>query len=109
MKAVNIIGIDLAKTIFHVHAVDERGVEVYKKRLSRKKLVELISNTPPCVVAMEACATAHHWGRTFSQMGHTVRLIAPQHVKPFVRGEKNDWNDAKAIAQCAKTGVDLRI
>lgn len=108
MKRVNIIGIDLAKTIFHVHATDVNGVEIYKKRVSRRKLVELISNTPPCIVAMEACATAHHWGRRFSQMGHDVKLIAPQHVKPFVRGEKNDWNDAKAIAQSAQIS-DMRF
>ena len=108
MKTVNVIGIDLAKTIFHVHAVDENGVEVYKKKVSRRKLVELINNTPACIIAMEACGTAHHWGRTFLQMGHDVKLIAPQHVKPFVRGEKNDWNDARAIAQCAQIS-DMRF
>ena len=108
MKTVNIIGVDLAKSIFHVHAVDKNGGEVYRKKLSRKKMVELINNTAPCIVAMEACATAHHWGRTFLQMGHEVKLIAPQHVKPFVRGEKNDWNDAKAIAQCAQM-ADMRF
>jgi len=108
MKTVNVIGIDLAKTIFHVHAVDGNGVEIYRKKLSRKKLIELINNTPPCIVAMEACGTAHHWGRTFASMGHDVKLIAPQHVKPFVRGEKNDWNDAKAIAQCANIS-DMRF
>lgn len=108
MKTVSVIGIDLAKTIFHVHAVDKHGVEIYKKKLSRQKMVELITQTPPCTIAMEACATAHYWGRTFSNMGHQIKLIAPQHVKPFVRGEKNDWNDAKGIAQCAQI-ADMRF
>jgi transposase len=108
MKTVSVIGIDLAKTIFHVHAVDKHGVEIYKRKLSRKKMIELITHTPRCTIAMEACATAHYWGRTFSEMGHQIKLIAPQHVKPFVRGEKNDWNDAKAIAQCVQI-ADMRF
>jgi transposase len=100
MKMIKVLGIDLAKNIFHVHGTDETGREILSKKLARKKLVEFVQKLPPCVIGMEACGGAHHWGRTFGKMGHEIRLVAPQYVKPFVRGDKTDRNDAMAIAEC---------
>lgn len=100
MRMIKILGIDLAKSIFHVHGCDEEGRELVSKRLSRKKLAEFVAQVPRCVIGMEACSGAHYWGRKFTEMGHEVRLVAPQYVKPYVRGDKTDRNDAAAIAEC---------
>lgn len=100
MRMIKILGIDLAKSIFHVHGSDAEGREVVSKRLSRKRLAEFVAQLPPCVIGMEACGSAHDWGRKFTEMGHEVRLVAPQYVKPYVRGDKTDRNDAAAIAEC---------
>ena len=93
------IGIDLAKNVFEVYVEAEGGVVVERRRLSRKKLLTWLANRPPVVVGMEACGGAHYWAREISKLGHTVRLIAPQHVKPYRRGQKNDYRDAEAIIQ----------
>jgi transposase len=99
-----IVGIDLAKSVFHLHGVDAHGRAVLRKRLSRAQLLPSISNLPRCVVAMEACAGAHYWGREITQLGHTARLISPQFVKAFVKSNKNDRNDAEAICEAAARG-----
>lgn len=99
MNQVNIIGIDLAKTIFYLHGMDKHGKEVFRKKLQRKQLAEYIRGVPPCVIGMEACSSSHYWARVFSKMGHQVKLISPQYVKPYVRGNKNDRWDAEAIAE----------
>jgi len=96
------LGIDLAKRSFHLFGVDARGREVLSKKLSRARLSEFMANLPPCTVAMEACGSAHHWARLFRTFGHTVRLIAPQFVKPFVKSNKNDAADAEAICEAAQ-------
>jgi transposase len=98
---ITTLGIDLAKTVFHLVGLDEKGHDVMKKKVSRKDLAATLQNIPPCRIAMEACGSASFWGRKFEAMGHTVILIPPQYVKPFVRTNKNDWNDAHAIAEAS--------
>lgn len=103
MKEIKLIAIDLAKHIFQIHGCDERGQEVLSRQIkSRGKLREFMMKLKPCVVGMEASGGSHHWGRLFKEMGHEVRMVAPQFVKPFVRGEKNDRNDARAIAEAIR-------
>lgn len=91
---ITTIGIDLAKNVFGIHGVDERGRVVVRKVLSRRRMVEFMAKLPRCVVGMEACATAHYWARTITGLGHEVRLISPRFVKPYVKANKNDANDA---------------
>lgn len=99
------LGIDLAKTIFHVCGENARGKVVVRKRLSRKKLLEYVAKSEPCLIGMEACGGAHHWVRMFRELGHDVRLISPQYVKSYVKTNKNDTNDAEAISEAVKTCV----
>jgi transposase len=101
MEEINVLAIDLAKASFQIHGNDKRGKCVVKKALNREKLEAFVGLQKPCIIAMEACGSAHFWAKIFLQMGHEVRLIAPQFVKPFVMGNKNDRNDAKAIAEAA--------
>lgn len=96
---ITTIGIDLAKNVFQVHGVDARGKVVLKKALKRAQMAAFFANLPPCLVGMEACAGAHHWARKLQSLGHTVRLMAPQFVKPYVKGNKNDAADAQAICE----------
>lgn len=99
MANIKVIGIDLAKNIFQLHCADSKGKCVLRKRLTREKLVNFISNLSPCIIGIEACTGAHYWARVFEQMGHTVKMMAPQFVKPHVQSNKNDRNDAAGIAQ----------
>lgn len=101
MENVSIIGLDLAKSVFQLHGARADGSVAFRIKLTRAKLLPFFASAPRCVVAMEACAGAHHWGREISAMGHDVRLIAPIHVKPFVVRNKNDAIDAQAIAEAA--------
>ena len=101
MEKATIIGIDLAKRVFQVHAAAKDGRPVLRKKVSRAQLLGLLAKQPRAIVAMEACATAHEWGRAISGLGHDVRLIPPIYVKPFVRRQKNDAADAEAIAEAA--------
>lgn len=96
---ITTIGIDLAKNVFQIHGVDERGKAVLRKQVRRGQLTGFFVNLPPCLIGMEACASAHHWGRTLERLGHTVRLMAPQFVKPYVKTNKNDVADAEAICE----------
>ena len=96
------MGIDLAKNSMHVYGVEARGHKVLSKTVSRGKLSAFMANRPPCLVAMEACGSAHHWARVFRDFGHEVRLIAPQFVKPFVKSNKNDAVDAEAICEAVQ-------
>ena len=82
------VGLDLAKTMFQVHAVDAKGEIVMARKLTRSQLIRFFAELPPCVVAMEACSSAHHWGRTRIELGHEARLIPPAHVKTSVRRNK---------------------
>ena len=93
------IGLDLAKSIFQVHGVDASGHTVLRRRLARGELVAFFAKQPPCLVGMEACSSAHHWARELMQIGHTVKLIPPQYVKPYVKRNKTDAADAEAICE----------
>lgn len=93
------IGIDLAKNVFQIHGVDRSEQKVLARQLRRNQLSSFFQGLEPCLIGLEACASAHHWARTLAAMGHTVKLIAPQFVKPYVRGNKNDANDAEAICE----------
>ena len=93
------IGIDLAKSVFQVHGVDERGKAVLRRQLKRKDVMAYVANLEPCLIGMEACGGAHYWARKFSGLGHSVRLMAPQFVKPYVKSNKSDRNDAEAICE----------
>ena len=101
MSEVTIIGIDLAKRVFQLHGASGDGSVVFRKKLSRGQVLAFISQQSRCGVAMEACATAHGWGREFEKLGHDVRLIPPVYVKPFVKRQKNDAADAEAIVEAA--------
>ncbi len=101
MDQASTIGLDIAKRVFQAHGADASGRVVFRKRLTRAKLLEFFASQPPCVVAMEACAGAHHWAREIGRLGHTVRLIPPAYVKPFVKRQKNDMADAEAIREAA--------
>jgi len=96
---ITTIGLDLAKNVFQVHGVDEHGKAVLRKTLKRAQVLAFFANVPTCLIGMEACAGAHYWARELAQLGHTVKLIAPQFVKPYVKGNKNDANDAEAICE----------
>ena len=96
---ITTVGIDLAKNVIQVHGVDERGKTVLKKQLKRDQVAAFFANLPPCLIGMEACGSAHHWARKLQAFGHTVRLMAPQFVKPYVKTNKNDAADAEAICE----------
>jgi transposase len=97
MKHIKVLGIDLAKNVFQLHGTDDKGKCALKKRLSREKLIEFMAQLPPCLVGVEACGGAHYWARMFIGMGHNVKMMAPQFVKPYVKSNKNDANDAEGI------------
>lgn len=99
---VQTVGIDLGKSSFHVVGLDQPGKVVVKRRPSRSQLLRQFSNTPPCLIGMEACCGAHHLGTALAAQGHEVRLIPPQFVRPFVKSNKNDYNDAEAIAEAVQ-------
>ena len=102
MGEITTIGLDLAKNIFQVHGIDETGTAVLIKRLRRSQVVAFFAGLPPCLVGMEACATAHHWARELTRLGHEVRLMTPQYVKAYVKRNKNDAADAAAICEAVK-------
>jgi len=102
MGDVTTIGLDLAKQVFQVHGADATGAAVLRKRLRRSKVLSFFATLPACLVAMEACASAHYWARELRNLGHQVRLIPPAYVKPFVKRQKNDARDAEAICEAAQ-------
>jgi transposase len=97
MSHIKVLGIDLAKDVFQLHGTDTKGKVVLRKRMSRTKLINFMSNLSPCLVGIEACGGSHYWARKFISMGHTVKMMAPQFVKPYVKSNKNDANDAEGI------------
>ena len=96
---ITTVGIDLAKDVFQVHGVDAHGKAVLRKQLKRKDVMSFFANLEPCLIGMEACGSSHYWARKLAALGHTVRLMAPQFVKPYVKTNKSDRNDAEAICE----------
>ncbi|PTU63407.1 IS110 family transposase [Chromobacterium haemolyticum] len=105
---ITTIGIDLAKNVFQLHGVDGHGKTALKKQLRREQMATFFANLPPCLIGMEACGGAHYWARLLQELGHTIRLMAPQFVKPYVKTNKNDAADAAAICE-AVTRPDMRF
>lgn len=99
MNEITILGIDLAKNTFQLIGVDKHHKPMMKKRCSREKLIEVVSNLASCTIYMESCGTSNHWGREFRKMGHIPKLISPQHVTPYVANHKNDYKDTEAIIE----------
>ncbi len=98
-KSITVIGLDLAKSVFQVHGINAEGEVVVRRKLSRSRVLAYFNQLEPCLVGMEACATAHYWGRELSALGHEVKLMAPQFVKPYLKSQKNDMRDAEAICE----------
>ena len=101
MTEVSIIGIDLAKSVFQLHGAAADGSVAFRKKLSRLQVLPFLSEHADCIVAMEACSTAHDWAREIAALGHETKLIPPQYVKPYLKRQKNDAADAEAIAEAA--------
>ena len=103
MQTITTIGLDIAKSVFQVHGVDAAGEVVIRRQLKRRYVLTFFQKLSPCLVGIEACGSAHHWSRELQSLGHTVRLMPPAYVKPYVKRQKNDATDAEAICE-AVTG-----
>ena len=108
MQVVTTIGLDIAKSVFQVHGVDTAGQVVIRRQLKRRYVLAFFQKLPPCLVGIEACASSHHWSRELKTLGHTVRLMPPAYVKPYVKRQKNDATDAEAICE-AVTRANMRF
>jgi transposase len=108
MQAVTTIGLDIAKSVFQVHGIDATGQVIIRRQLKRRHVLGFFQKLPPCIVGIEACATSHHWSRELKALGHTVRLMPPAYVKPYVKRQKNDAADAEAICE-AVTRANMRF
>jgi transposase len=108
MQVITTIGLDIAKSVFQVHGVDADGQVVIRRQLKRRYVLAFFQKLPPCLVGIEACASSHHWSRELKALGHTVRLMPPAYVKPYVKRQKNDAADAEAICE-AVTRANMRF
>lgn len=108
MNTLSVIGLDIAKNVFQVHGVDEKGDVINRRQIRRGQMLGYFANIPSCLIGIEACATAHYWGRELRALGHDVRLIPPQYVKPYVKRNKTDAADAEAICE-AVTRPSMRF
>lgn len=108
MQSITTIGLDIAKSVFQVHCVDAAGQVVMRRQLKRRYVLTFFEKLPPCLVGIEACASSHHWSRELEALGHTVRLMPPAYVKPYVKRHKNDVTDAEAICE-AVTRPNMRF
>ena len=106
--AVTTVGLDIAKSVFQVHGVDAAGKVLIRRQLKRRYVLAFFEKLPPCLVGIEACATSHHWARELTALGHTVKLMPPAYVKPYVKRQKNDAADAEAICE-AVTRTNMRF
>ena len=102
MQAISTVGLDIAKSVFQVHGVDDAGEVVIRRQLKRRYVLAFFEKLPPCLVGIEACASSHHWSRELKALGHTVRLMPPAYVKPYVKRQKNDATDAEAICEAVR-------
>src|SRR5690606_32436604 len=98
---ITILGIDLGKTVCSIVGLDAAGAVVLRRRMRRQTVIKFASGLPPCIVALEACCGAHHLGHALSSPGHTIKLMSPEYVRPYVKAQKNDDRDAEAIAEAA--------
>ena len=108
MQAITTIGLDIAKSVFQIHGVDAAGNVIVRRQLKRRYVLSFFQKLPPCLVGIEACASSHHWSRELQALGHTVRLMPPAYVKPYVKRQKNDAADAEAICE-AVTRANMRF
>jgi transposase len=108
MQSITTIGLDIAKSVFQVHCVDAEGHVLIRRQLKRRYVLAFFQKLPPCLVGIEACASSHHWSRELQALGHTVRLMPPAYVKPYVKRQKNDATDAEAICE-AVTRANMRF
>ena len=108
MQTITTIGLDIAKSVFQVHGVDAGGNVVIRRQLKRRYVLAFFQKLPPCLIGIEACASSHHWSRELQALGHTVRLMPPAYVKPYVKRHKNDAIDAEAICE-AVTRPNMRF
>jgi transposase len=108
MQTITTIGLDIAKSVFQVHGVDAEGNVLLRRQLKRRYVLAFFEKLPPCLVGIEACASAHHWSRELKALGHTVRMMPPAYVKPYVKRHKNDATDAEAICE-AVTRPNMRF
>ena len=108
MQAITTIGLDIAKSVFQVHGMDAEGKVVIRRQLKRRYVLAFFQKLPSCLVGIEACASSHHWSRELQALGHTVRLMPPAYVKPYVKRQKNDAADAEAICE-AVTRANMRF
>jgi len=108
MKTITTIGFDIAKSVFQVHGVDAAGEVVIRRQLKRRHVLAFFQKLPSCLVGIEACASSHYWSRELQALGHTVRLMPPAYVKPYVKRQKNDMADAEAICE-AVTRANMRF
>src|SRR5476649_2336941 len=108
MQTITTIGLDIAKSVFQVHAVDGEGKIIVRRQLKRRYVLVFFQKLPPCLIGIEACASSHHWSRELQALGHTVRLMPPAYVKPYVKRQKNDAADAEAICE-AVTRANMRF
>jgi transposase len=108
MQAISTIGLDIAKSVFQVHGIDTEGRVIVRRQLKRRYVLAFFQKLPPCLVGIESCASSHHWSRELQVLGHTVRLMPPAYVKPYVKRQKNDATDAEAICE-AVTRPNMRF
>jgi transposase len=108
MQTVSTIGLDIAKSLFQVHGIDAAGQVVIRRQLKRRYLLAFFEKLPPCLIGIEACASSHHWSRELQALGHTVRLMPPANVKPYVKRQRNNMADAEAICE-AVTRTNMRF
>ena len=108
MQTITTIGLDIAKSVFQVHGIDAAGQVIIRRQLKRRYVLAFFQKLPPCLVGIEACASSHHWSRELKALGHTVRLMPPAYVKPYVKRQKNDAADAEAICE-AVTRATMRF
>src|ERR1700684_4516912 len=108
MQAITTLGLDIAKSVFQVHGVDASGNFITRRQLKRRYVLAFFEKLTPCLIGIEACASSHHWSRELQTLGHTVRLMPPAYVQPYVKRHKNDATDAEAIC-AAVTRPDMRF